>query len=70
MKKGEDLFYTRENSEGNWEVKNSKNESLSSHSDKLTAWKETRRLARGSGCAAQLQDEKGQISTSNDYEIS
>lgn len=60
-------YWTVKNGE-NWSVKKEESSRASSnHSTQYDAWKETRRLARGSGGEAILQGRDGKIRAKNSY---
>ncbi len=60
-------FWTSKRADG-WAVKREGASRASSvHSDQETAWKEARRLARGSGGEALLKGKNGQIRARNTY---
>ena len=66
QKKG--VFLTSPRKDGNWSVKKSGSSRVASvHKTQQEAWKETRRLARGSGSEAFLKGIDGKIHTSNVY---
>jgi hypothetical protein len=54
---------------GEWSVTcNTKREAISLHSSRMDAWREARRLARGSGADAVLLVKNGEVLTRNSYE--
>lgn len=61
-------FKTIRQSDGRWIVKKEgSNRTFSHHSTKSSAWKETRRLARGAETEAILEDLDGNVYTRNSY---
>jgi hypothetical protein len=55
--------------DGSWQVKRCGEASrvTSVHDTQANAWRETRRLARGSGTEAILQTKNGMVTTRNSY---
>lgn len=61
-------YWTSPRKDGSWSVKRSgTNRVASVHNTQAEAWKETRRLARGSGSEAFLKGKDGKIRASNTY---
>jgi hypothetical protein len=61
-------YWVSKRTDGSWAVKKSNGSKASSlHKTQLSAWKEARRLAKGSGSEAYLKGADGQIKTRNSY---
>ncbi|MCF8243219.1 MAG: DUF2188 domain-containing protein [Melioribacteraceae bacterium] len=63
-----DNYWTSPRKDGSWSVKKTGSSRVNSiHETQASAWKETRRLARGSGSEAFLQGRDGKIRARNSY---
>lgn len=61
-------YWTSKRSDGKWAVKKSGSDKASSlHDTQEHAWKEARRLARGTGSEAFLKGKDGKIRARNSY---
>jgi hypothetical protein len=61
-------YWTSKRTDGKWAVKKEGSIRASSiHDNQESAWKETRRLARGEGSEAFLKGKNGKIRTRNSY---
>ncbi len=65
---GKSAYWTSPRRDGGWSVKHNGNGKVKSvHNTKFEAWKETRRLARGTGSEAFLKGRDGKIRARNTY---